>query len=225
MRRSIEILLGEVDTKLTGYACLLNYRYMNLCIVAEPMSLLSITIADVEGNEYHIEDMASTMQPDEFTFEIVPHDITMIPNIQEGIAKVHPEFKQEVIKPKDEDRFFMPDTPNYDKERHIICRMPEVDNNRYDVLKEAVKTLYDECKVDVEKIKGKYTQLLADRTKELPAEEADEAKKEMGKMMDQYSETINTYRDNKLKEIEESHQKWIADRAEEKLKLFEEKNQ
>jgi hypothetical protein len=26
-------------------------------------------------------------------------------------------------------------------------------------------------------------------------------------------------------EIEESHQKWIADRAEEKLKLFEEKNQ
>ena len=102
MRKSIKIFLGEVDTKLTGYASLLNYRYMNLCIAAEPMALLSITITDIEGNEYHIEDMASTMLPDEFSFEIVPHDITMLPYIQEGITKAHPEFKQKVIKPKDE---------------------------------------------------------------------------------------------------------------------------
>ena len=51
MRKSIKIFLGEVDTKLTGYASLLNYRYMNLCIAAEPMALLSITITDIEGNE------------------------------------------------------------------------------------------------------------------------------------------------------------------------------
>jgi hypothetical protein len=38
-------------------------------------------------------------------------------NIQEGITKAHPEFKQKVIKPKDEDYFFMPDTSDYEKER------------------------------------------------------------------------------------------------------------
>lgn len=217
MRKSIKIFLGEVDTKLTGYASLLNYRYMNLCIAAEPMALLSITITDIEGNEYHIEDMASTMLPDEFSFEIVPHDITMLPYIQEGITKAHPEFKQKVIKPKDEDHFFMPDTSDYEKERHIVCTMPEVDDNRYDLLKDAVKTLYEECKVDVDKIKTKYTQLLAERTKDLPADEADEAKNEMKKMVDQYTEIIKSYHDKKKKEVEDSHQKWQLSQTVEEL--------
>ena len=41
LRNSIKILLGELDAKLTGHAGLLNYRYMNLCIKAEPAALLS----------------------------------------------------------------------------------------------------------------------------------------------------------------------------------------
>ena len=45
MRNSIKILLGELDAKLTGHAGLLNYRYMNLCIKAEPAALLSLTVS------------------------------------------------------------------------------------------------------------------------------------------------------------------------------------
>jgi ribosome recycling factor len=221
MRKSIEIVLGEMDTKLAGYASLLNYRYMNLCIAAEPMALLSITITDIEGNEYHIEEMADTMLPDEFSFEIVPRDMTMLPYIQEGVAKVHPEFKQEVIKPKDEDHFFMQGTPDYDKERHIVCTMPEVDDNRYDLLKETVKTLYDECQVDVKKVEAKYSQMLTEKTKNLPKDEADEAKEELEKMQKMYAEIIDKYRDQKLQEIEDSHQKWLAKEAEERLNNFQ----
>ena len=77
MRNSIKILLGELDAKLTGHAGLLNYRYMNLCIKAEPAALLSLTVTDIEGNVYNIEEVADTMIPDDFSFEFVPRDMEM----------------------------------------------------------------------------------------------------------------------------------------------------
>ena len=215
--------MGEMDGKLSGYAAMLNYRYMNLCVEAEAAALVPITITDIEGNVYNIEEVADCMQPNQFAFEIVPRRMPMLPFIQKGIAETHPEFKQEVIIPKDEDRFFMSGTVDYDSERHILCTMPEVDDERYKLLTETVKALYDECMVEVDKIKTKYTQMLADKSKDLPKDEADEAKTEQEKLMNQYSEICKTYRDNKEKEIEDAHNNWVADEAEKHLKQMREK--
>ena len=223
LRKSIEVLLGEMDGKLSGYAAMLNYRYMNLCVEAEAAALVPITVTDIEGNVYNIEQVADCMQPNQFAFEIVPRRMPMLPFIQKGIAETHPEFKQEVIIPKDEDRFYMSGTVDYDSERHILCTMPEVDDERYKLLTETVKALYDECMVEVDKIKTKYTQMLADRSKDLPEDEADEAKTEQEKLLNLYSETIKNYRDNKEKEIEEAHNTWLADEAEKHLKQMREK--
>ena len=217
MRKSIKIVLGEMDAKLTGYTGMLNYRYLNLCIKAEPAALLSLTVSDIEGNVYNIEEVADSIQADKFSFEIVPHDLEMLPFIQEGIKEAHPEFKQEVIKPKEETHFFQSNTEEYDNERHILCTMPEVDNNRYDTLKEAVKKLYDECMVEIDKVKAKYTKLLADKSTDLPKKEADEAKEKLEALSKQYSDACKSYYDNKKKEIEESHQNWLANQAEERL--------
>lgn len=222
LRKSIEVLLGEMDGKLSGYAAMLNYRYMNLCVEAEPAALVPLTVTDIEGNVYNIEEVADCMQPNQFAFEIVPHRMAMLPFIQKGIAETHPEFKQEVIVPKDDDRFFMSGTADYDAERHILCTMPEVDDERYKLLTETVKALYDECMVEVDKIKAKYTQMLADRSKELPEDEADEAKTEQEKLLDQYSELCKSYRDNKEKKIEEGHKRWLADEADKQLKRIRE---
>ena len=208
---------------MSGYAAMLNYRYMNLCVEAEAAALVPITITDIEGNVYNIEEVADCMQPNQFAFEIVPRRMPMLPFIQKGIAETHPEFKQEVIIPKDEDRFFMSGTVDYDSERHILCTMPEVDDERYKLLTETVKALYDECMVEVDKIKTKYTQMLADKSKDLPKDEADEAKTEQEKLMNQYSEICKTYRDNKEKEIEDAHNNWVADEAEKHLKQMREK--
>ena len=223
LRKSIEVLLGEMDGKLSGYAAMLNYRYMNICVEAEAAALVSLTVTDIEGNVYNIEEVADCMQPNQFAFEIVPRRMPMLPFIQKGIAETHPEFKQEVIIPKDEDRFFMSGTVDYDSERHILCTMPEVDDERYKLLTETVKALYDECMVEVDKIKTKYTQMLADKSKDLPKDEADEAKTEQEKLMNQYSEICKTYRDNKEKEIEDAHNNWVADEAEKHLKQMREK--
>ena len=217
MRRSIKIIIGELDGKLTGHAALLNYRYMNLCIKAEPMSILSIIVTDIEGNTFNIEEVADCIQRDEFSFAFVPKEMEMLPFIQKGIAETHPEFKQEVITPQDDEHFFYPDTPDYDQERHIICTMPEVDDNRYDLLKQSVKALYDERKVEMDKIKAEYTQTIADRTADLPKDEADEAKNRLEELCNQYSDIIQQYRDNKEQEIEEAHQNWLVNQAEDRL--------
>ena len=217
MRRSIKIIIGELDGKLTGHAALLNYRYMNLCIKAEPMSILSIIVTDIEGNTFNIEEVADCIQRDEFSFAFVPKEMEMLPFIQKGIAETHPEFKQEVIKPQDDEHFFYPDTSEYDQERHIICTMPEVDDNRYDLLKQSVKALYEERKVEMDKIKAEYTQTIADRTADLPKDEADEAKNRLEELCNQYSDIIQQYRDNKEQEIEEAHQNWLVNQAEDRL--------
>lgn len=206
-----------MDAKLTGHAALLNYRYMNLSIKAEPAALLSLIVTDIEGNMYNIEDVADTMIPNDFSFEFVPKEMEMLPFIQKGIAETHPEFKQEVIKPQDDEHFFVANSADYDKERHIVCTMPEVDNNRYDLLKQSVKALYDERMVEMDKIKAEYTKTLSDRTADLPKEEADEAKNKLEELFKQYSDICKTYRDNKVKEIEESHQNWLVSQAEERL--------
>ena len=217
MRRSIKALLGEMDAKLTGHAALLNYRYMNLCVFAEPAALLSFDITDIEGNVYKIEEVADTIQRDDFSFLFVPKEMELLPFIQKGIAEAHPEFKQEVIKPEGADEhYFYPDTPDYDKERHLICTMPEVDDNRYDILKQSVKTLYDERKVEMDKIKAEYTKTLAEKTAALPEEEADEAKDKMEALCNQYSDACKEFRDKKEQEIEESHKKWLLSQAEER---------
>ena len=217
MRRSIKIIIGELDGKLTGHAALLNYRYMNLCVKAEPAALLSFTITDIEGNTYNIEEVADTLMPDDYSFEFVPKEMGMLPFIQEGIAEAHPEFKQKVIKPEADDRYFYPDTPEYDQERHLICTMPEVDKNRYDLLKQSVKALYDERKVEMDKLKAEYTKTLSDKTAGLPKEEVDESKDKMEALCKQYADLSKQYRDTKEEEIEEAYKQWQLNQAEERL--------
>ena len=61
MRKAIEILIGEMESKLGGYASLLNYRYLNLCVKAEPVALLSINVIDDEGENKNLEDVAFSL--------------------------------------------------------------------------------------------------------------------------------------------------------------------
>jgi len=53
MKKAIEILIRELDSKLGGYAALLNYRYLNLCVKAEPVALLPVVIEDKDGDTQH----------------------------------------------------------------------------------------------------------------------------------------------------------------------------
>lgn len=211
MKKVLRQLLGEMESKLNGYAVLLNYRYMNLCVKAEPMALLPIAVHDEDGETVNLEEVAGTILADEFTFEICPFNQKLIFNICKGLKIVHPEFKQEIVDADDDKR--ISDDPN-DEERHILCHMPEVNDDRHDVLMDSVKTLYDECKVQFDKIKAEYTPRMAQKAMGLPEEEIDETTNAVEERFNTYQKIIDCYRTNKEKEIEEANQNWLNERSE-----------
>ena len=215
MKRSVINKFEMMEGKLSGYVAQLNFRFMNLCVKAEPMSLLSARF-NIQGEEKPIEDVAQVSKKGDYQFMAIPNFEDDMAPLAVGIALKHPEFKQEygeeTVNVVDEQG-----NPQSVKVKYLLLTMPEVDNNRYDVLKESVKTLYDQCMTEIEKVKAKYTQILADKTSELPKKEADEATDQLKKLTDQYDDICKTYRDKKVEEIEISHQVWLADEAEKRL--------
>jgi hypothetical protein len=100
---------------------------------------------------------------------------------------------------------------------YINVTMPEVDDNRYDVLKNGVKGAYDENKAQMEAVSAKYDAKLA----ELSAGESDEDVKKLKAARDKQTKTWYDQRDaiynDKLKQIEDAHLKWQSDQKKEKI--------
>ena len=90
MKRAIKLIIGEMEGKLNGYAVLLNYRYMNLCVKVEPAALVPVAITDNDGQSRTFEEVAGAMSVDEYTFEICPFDQKLIFNICKGLKLAHP---------------------------------------------------------------------------------------------------------------------------------------
>ncbi|MBO7419389.1 MAG: ribosome recycling factor [Bacteroidaceae bacterium] len=206
MRKAVVTLIGEMKNKMGGYAVLLQYRYMNLCIKAEPASLLSLEVVDGEEEKHIFEETAFAMLINDFQFEIVPKENELLFPICRALMKTHPEFKQEVLTAEKEDRLNIDD----EEEKHIIVTMPEVDKNRRDLLMNAVSTLYDECGVQLDKAKGDYTNRLLSKMAGESPNDIDEAKNSLEDAYNQHKDIIKTYRENKENEIEEAYQKWLT---------------
>ena len=211
MKKAVKLLIGEMKNKLGGYAVLLQYRYMNLCVKAEPASLLSLEVIDNEGDYMEIEDAAMVMLKNDSQFEVVPKDEALLFPLCKAFMKGHPEFKQELVNvPEEENRL---DRDN-SEERHIIITMPEVDKNRRDLLMQSVSSLYDECGVQMDKTKSEYTTRLLSKMEGESPDDIDEAKRSLEDGYNQHKDIIKTYRENKEKEIEEAYQRWLTNQEE-----------
>lgn len=213
MRKAIEILIGEMESKLGGYAALLNYHYLNLCVKAEPVALISISVRDNEGEQRNLEDVAFAMLADDYTYEIIPKDMCLLFAICKGLLKDHPELKQKVITPEDDKRLFRDE----ENEQHILCTVPKVDDNRHDFLMDAVKALYDQCKVEVDKTNVAYAAKLATKIAGFPPEEIEEAKNKLEEGQQKYAKIFDGYLSAKQKEIEVAYQHYLAELADEKV--------
>ena len=180
-------MLGDALSTLNAQFA---YRLMNLCVKAEPVSLLSIE-AMIEGEPQKLEECSQIGQEDDYSFQVYPNYDGDIPALAQAIFKDHPEFKQ--------------------------VTMPEVDDNRYDVLKNGVKGAYDENKAQMEAVSAKYDAKLA----ELSAGESDEDVKKLKAARDKQTKTWYEQRDaiynDKLKQIEDAHVKWQSNQKKEKI--------
>lgn len=212
MRRATINEYEKLADKLSNNVGVMNYRFMDLCVKAEPVSLLPVEVL-IEGETKKIEECANISKEGDFQFEVFPNYEEDLNAIMKSVMRFHPEFKQEIKTT----RVSISDENGQDKGydiRYLLLTMPEVNDDRYDVLKEGVKVIYNECKVQMElannKSKVKFAELAMGETKE----NLELLDKELDKLNNQW----NTQRDNlynaKLQEIEDAHNKWLAEQDE-----------
>lgn len=206
MKRALNNQYDQLYEKLKGYVAMMNFRYINLCIKADPVALIPVTV-NVEGVEKTLEQVATTAKKDDYRFWIVPKYDEDWENICKGIAKVHPEFKQE-------EGSFMVEGLSEDGEgreaKYIELTMPEVDDNRHDALKDAVDVIYQECKTLMEAAVNKAKAEIAFLSVGEPKEDIDGIKDAVDKLNKNCEEHRDKLHDAKLQEIEEAYQNWLS---------------
>ena len=219
-------ILNEAKNRWSGYAGWLNYQLMNVCVKAEPASLLSFEVM-FEGNAMPLEEMATVTQPDDMQFDIAPNEAEYVPNICEAIALVHPEFKLDVKIPdppeeSEENEVKAPQGfPQLDEDDfeddsdipHIYCTMPEVNKDRRDAMMEAVDQMCEAAstRMDIshEECRARLaTNLLGETEKNI-----DLANKRFKKMYNTCSDYMKTLREQKEREIEDAYQAYLSNQS------------
>ena len=196
-------MLGDALSTLNAQ---FSYRLMNLCVKAEPVSLLSVE-AMIEGESQKLEKCAQIGKEDDYSFQIFPNYDGDIPALAKAIFMDHPEFKQE-LKTMQVDISEDESKPDMQDVYYIQVTMPEVDDNRYDVLKNGVKGLYEENKAQMEAVSAKYDAKFATLLDGESPEDVKKVKEARDKQTKTWYEQRDKIYNDKLQEIEDAHEKW-----------------
>ena len=212
MKRSVINKFGMMESKLSGYVAQLNFRFMNLCVKAEPMSLLSARF-NIQGEEKQIEDVAQVSKKGDYQFMAIPNFEDDMAPLAVGIALKHPEFKQEygeeTVNVVDEQG-----DPQSVKVKYLLLTMPEVDNNRYEALKTAVDAAYNQCKTQMEAVVQRAEPEIALLQEGEDQQDIDRVKAAIERLKKSYNDQREKLYDEKMKEIEEGHENWLIKQSE-----------
>lgn len=193
-----------MESRLGGYVTLLVYRYANLCVKAQPLSLLSAQIIDDEMGEMKLEQVAGVMLLDEYHLKLVPFDPRFNFPLCKAIKLEHPEFKQDLVKPENGE----------EDERILILTMPEVNKDRRDVLIDSVNVLFDGCKAKMDKTSAEYRLKLEKKIVTLPTDdERNEAKDALDSSIKNHQGIVDKVKEDKVKEIEEAYQRYLDEQT------------
>lgn len=193
-----------MESRLGGYVTLLVYRYANLCVKAQPLSLLSAQIIDDEMGEMKLEQVAGVMLLDDYHLKLVPFDPRFNFPLCKAIKLEHPEFKQDLVKPENGE----------EDERILILTMPEVNKDRRDVLIDSVNVLFDGCKAKMDKTSAEYRLKLEKKIVTLPTDdERNEAKDALDSSIKNHQGIVDKVKEDKVKEIEEAYQCYLDEQA------------
>lgn len=219
MRRSIIKEFDQLGESLSNQSAQFAYRMKNLCVKAEEVALLPVEIL-IEGEFQKLESCATIGKKDDYSFMVFPNYEEDLEAMAKGIFRVHPEFKQKIESMQVDSVDEAGKNKSMDV-HYILLTMPEVDDDRYDVLKDGVKVCYEECKARMEVLNRKADAKFA----ELTIGDTDEDVKKLKAAREKLNEQWYGHRDKlyneKLQEIEEAHNKWLAERGEEERKRME----
>lgn len=212
MRRATIREYESLAEQLSNHVGVMSFRFKNLCVKAEPVALLPIKVL-VEGEVQNLEDCATIGKDNDYQFMIFPkYDEDLIP-IVKGIAETHPEFKIEGKQMPIEST----DGEGNDQTievKYLLVTMPVVNDDRYDVLKDGVDAIYQDCKLQMERAnsvsKAKFKEISASETKE----NLDALDRELDRLNGQWNTQRDKLYNEKLQEIEEAHNHWLAGKNE-----------
>ena len=205
-------MLGDALSTLNAQ---FSYRLMNLCVKAEPV---------IEGEPQKLEECARIGKEDDYSFQIFPNYDDDISALAKAIFMDHPEFKQEmrtmqVDISEDESK------PDMQDVYYIQVTMPEVDDNRYDVLKNGVKAFYEENKAQMEAVSAKYDAKFATLLDGESPEDVKKVKEARDKQTKTWYEQRDKIYNDKLQEIEDAHEKWWHQQKSNKINRLKDINQ
>ena len=120
MNTLVSTVLENLEKQLAGYQYLLNYRYHNLCVKADPTALLPVTIK-INGEDQDIEQVADVATPDDFHFQILPKMTNSLDEINDGVLSAHPDLNTSTGK-----RSSLPQTRQFLTLLSQLCRDPAV---------------------------------------------------------------------------------------------------
>ena len=206
MKRAVGQQIEQLKAKLGGYVAMLNFRYSNLCIEADPVALLSAKV-EVEGTLKNLEEVAQVAVHETYHFVVKPiYEEDFFP-VGLAIMKEHPEFKQEL---KTLDGYAEGDPAG----KYLFYTMPEVDDNRHDTMVNAVDVFYDECKAQMAKAGEEcVTQIAPLQVGSSPMEIAQVAEY-IEKITKFYNDMRDSNHDNKKQEVEKAYEEYKAKQKE-----------
>ena len=222
MRRATIREFDSLGEKYTNYIGIMDFRFRNLCIKSDPMALLSVKVL-IEGELQNIEQCADVGKDNDYQFMVFPKYEEDLGQIAKGILEVHSEFKVEgktmPIESVDENG----NDQTVDV-KYLLLTMPVVNDDRYKVLKDGVDAIYQDCIIQMESAnnisKAKFAELAPGETKE----DLDKLDKELKRLNKQWNEQRDKIHQAKLDDIEEAHNKWLAEQAEQMQQRTEQEN-
>ena len=220
MKKAVYREFDQYGEELSGHCARFAYRLMNFCVKAEEVALLPIE-AMIDGDLVKLDDCSIVGKKDDYTFMIIPNFAEDMEAIALGVMMEHPEFKQSreemTLDTVDEEGSSIKKDISY-----LLLKMPEVDDDRYKVLKDGVEVVYNECKAAMElantKGEANISPLLVGETED----DIEKLKKVRDKVNAEWTDHREKLYQDKLQEIEDAHNTWMADCVEETLTRLQE---
>lgn len=213
MKIKITNVLIETQERLLGYVSEMSYGYAQLCVKADPSSLLGFE-ERIDGQKYRMEDMARVevhdKPDDDDKMDLYPIDPAFMALLVTGIFKIHPEFQISVEKMKEGD-----EDDDSAELRFIRLTMPKVTKEYRDAFLTAIDTLDYKCKGRLEEMKVKYSAELAKVCMSEQPEAIDEAKNMMEGLMKQFGDMREQLTTQKKEEVENAYQRYLREKAKE----------
>lgn len=215
MKKAVYREFDQYGEELSGHCARFAYRLMNFCVKAEEVSLLPVE-ALIDGDLVKLDDCSIVGKKDDYTFMIIPNFAEDMEAIAQGVMMEHPEFKQSMeemtLDTVDEEGRSIKKDIHY-----LLLKMPEVDDDRYKVLKDGVKVVYNDCKAAMELASTKGEANIAPLLVGETEEDIEKLNKVRDKVKAEWTDHREKLYHDKLQEIEDAHNEWMADRVEETL--------